>query len=96
MLTETQGDKIHELSRNMTNAAEFFHNTIGSTPSDEVDQEHLELMRDLTHTIKTDVQGIELIILNKGAALKEEPHYLQVDRAQTIDGDGSRPNLKAV
>lgn len=96
MLTESQGDKIHELTRNMTNAAEFLNDTIGSTPSDEMDQERLELMRDLTHTIKTDLQGVELIILNTGETLQEEPHYLQVDRAQIVGGNGSRPNLKAV
>ncbi|GAA1110653.1 hypothetical protein [Nesterenkonia jeotgali] len=96
MLTESHGDKIHALSRNLANAAEFLNDTIGSTPSDEMNQERLELMRDLTHTIKTDLRGIDLIIRNTSAAPTKEPQHLQVDRAQIAGGSGPRPNLKAV
>ena len=96
MLTDTQADKIHTLSRNRTNATEFLNDTIGGMPSNEVDQDDLELLRNLTYTIKTDLQGIELIILNKAEASEEGSRYLEVHRARMIDGDKSRTNLKAV
>lgn len=54
---------LHTLGRSTTDAAEFIDDAIGGTQSNEVDRDNLEWLRNLAHTIRTDLQSIGLIIL---------------------------------